>query len=312
MSPHPAGPTRVVPFEKAAVVRAFGEEVHFLLRAAETNGAYTLFLELTPPGGGPPPHFHKREDEWFHVLEGRAEYLVEGKRREVPAGSSVYVPRNAVHTFRNAGTTPLRQLIATRPCGFEEFFRKSGEVFRGGGAPDMARIVAIGEEHGIVFQLPGAPPLVPATVPASTPAIVQPADTRVQRLFGEEITVLLSARQTGGTLTTFLETTPPGGGPPPHRLPKFDEWFTVLEGRVSFFGDAHWTEVGPGGAFFAPRGAVHTYRNDGPSPARMLVQTSPSGIESFFDAAAAEFARPGGPDMEKAMGIAAAHGIEFV
>jgi len=152
MSPHPAGPTRVVPFEKAAVVRAFGEEVHFLLRAAETNGAYTLFLELTPPGGGPPPHFHQREDEWF----------------------------------------------------------------------------------------------------------------------------------------------------------------TVLEGRVSFFGDGHWTEVGPGGAFFAPRGAVHTYRNDGPSPARMLVQTSPSGIESFFDAAAAEFARPGGPDMEKAMGIAAAHGIEFV
>ena len=44
----------------------------------------------------------------------------------------------------------------------------------------------------------------------------------------------------------------------------------------------------------------------------MLIQTSPSGFEKFFAEAAEEFAKPGGPDMQRVVQIAEAHGIHFV
>jgi hypothetical protein len=44
----------------------------------------------------------------------------------------------------------------------------------------------------------------------------------------------------------------------------------------------------------------------------MLIHTAPSGFETFFAEAAEEFARPGGPDMNRAVAIAGKHGIRFV
>ena len=44
----------------------------------KTGGAYALFEAATPPGAGPPPHVHHREDEAFYVLEGEYEFLVDG------------------------------------------------------------------------------------------------------------------------------------------------------------------------------------------------------------------------------------------
>ncbi len=145
-----------------------------------------------------------------------------------------------------------------------------------------------------------------------SPAIVQPGAGRVLRAFGEEVTFLLGPEHTGGALFEFVEVTPPGGGPPPHYHEREDEWFYVLEGRVSFLAGGKWTETSPGATVFVPRQSVHTFKNTGSTPSKMLVHTSPSGFEKFFAAAAAEFARPGGPDMNRAVQIAAEHGIHFV
>lgn len=133
----------------------------------------------------------------------------------------------------------------------------------------------------------------------------------VYRAFGDEVTFLLTGAQTAGQYVVFLECTPPGGGPPPHWHDNEDELFHVLEGRVSFFADGKWTETGPGTAVFAPRKSVHTFKNTGPTPCRMLITASPAGFERFFMAAAAEFARPNGPDMARAVAIANEHGIHF-
>lgn len=35
--------------------------------AAETQGSFSLWEALVPPGAGPPPHTHTREDEAFYV-----------------------------------------------------------------------------------------------------------------------------------------------------------------------------------------------------------------------------------------------------
>ena len=147
----PTNQTLIVPPAEGRVIRAFGDEITVHLGAAETGGRYTLFTCVTPPGSGPPPHFHANEDEWFLVLEGRVEFLKDGAWVEAPVGSVVYTPRGVVHAFRNRGDVPLRMLIQTSPAGFETFFARSAEVFAQAGPPDMASLIAIAGEHGIQF-----------------------------------------------------------------------------------------------------------------------------------------------------------------
>lgn len=142
--------------------------------------------------------------------------------------------------------------------------------------------------------------------------IVAPEKGRVLEAFGEEITILLSGEQTGGRQTMWLETTPPEGGPPLHFHINDDETFHVLEGRVAFFQNSEWHEVGPGGSAFVPRGELHTFKNVGDQPSRMLLSTAPAGFEVFFSRCAEEWAKPGGPDMARIFAIAAEHGIHFV
>jgi hypothetical protein len=43
--------------------KAFGDEFYFHLTGEQTGGKVTVFPEVTPPGGGPPPHYHEFDDE---------------------------------------------------------------------------------------------------------------------------------------------------------------------------------------------------------------------------------------------------------
>jgi quercetin dioxygenase-like cupin family protein len=143
-------------------------------------------------------------------------------------------------------------------------------------------------------------------------AIVRQNDARVLRAFGLELRILLDGERTGGALAMWTEITPPGGGPPPHYHLNEDEILHVIEGRVAFFLNGEWNEAGPGGTAFLPRGIVHTFKNVGDQPSRMLNMTMPSGFEKFFARCADEFAKPGEPDMSRIIEIGAEHGIHFV
>jgi quercetin dioxygenase-like cupin family protein len=145
------GRATVVPQEEGRVLRAFGEEVIILLDGERTGGKLTAWTEITPPGGGPPAHYHSVEDETFHVIEGRVAFLVDGQWREVTAGGSAFMPHGVIHTFKNVGDEPSRMMITTMPAGFEKFFARCAEEFAKPGGPDMPRIIGIGAEHGIHF-----------------------------------------------------------------------------------------------------------------------------------------------------------------
>lgn len=134
-------------------IHAFGEEVVFHLTGKDTAGAFTQWVETTPPGAGPPPHWHTNEDEWFFVLEGRASFLTDGVWREAAAGAAAFMPKNSVHSFKNIGEEPLRMLITTAPSGFENFFTRCAAEFANPEGPDMARIMEISAEHGIHFAI---------------------------------------------------------------------------------------------------------------------------------------------------------------
>src|SRR5918911_3282781 len=66
-----------------------------------TEGGLVVLENLTAPGGGPPPHIHTREDEFFYVIDGTFEIRIGDELHALGPGGFAYVPRGTVHNFRN-------------------------------------------------------------------------------------------------------------------------------------------------------------------------------------------------------------------
>jgi quercetin dioxygenase-like cupin family protein len=119
-----------------------------------TGGAYGLVEASVPPGSGPPPHLHTREDEAFYVLDGQLEFTAGEQTVLAGAGDFVHLPRGNMHRFTNPGVFPARALILVSPSGFEGFFRTAGTPARPGEpAPpfdpaDAPRIASISARFG--------------------------------------------------------------------------------------------------------------------------------------------------------------------
>ena len=110
------------------------------------------------------------------------------------------------------------------------------------------------------------------------------------------ILVKATAETTGGAFTLFEEV-PPLADTPAHVHERDDEWFFVLEGEHVFTVGGEELHAGPGELVFAPRGIPHAQRRIVPGDGRLLVLTSPAGLEGFFrELAAAETAGTLGPD----------------
>lgn len=56
------------------------------------------------------PHIHK-EDEFFFVLEGTAEFHLDGKTTVAGPYASFYCPANVAHGIKNVGDTELKYLV---------------------------------------------------------------------------------------------------------------------------------------------------------------------------------------------------------
>ena len=101
-------------------------------------------------------------------------------------------------------------------------------------------------------------------------------------LAGIHITVKLTSEDTGGAYAMTEEITPPQGGAPPHAHDREDEALYVLEGEVEFLLGEDTIPAGAGSCAYAPRGALHAFKNVGTSPSRVLVVYSPGGSRSSF------------------------------
>ena len=71
----------------------------------------TLKLSVVAPHlATHPPHKHP-EDEFFYVLEGTAEFYLDGKTKVAGPNTSFYCPSNVEHGIRNVGDTELKYLV---------------------------------------------------------------------------------------------------------------------------------------------------------------------------------------------------------
>lgn len=101
-------------------------------------------------------------------------------------------------------------------------------------------------------------------------------------VLGDLYTFKATGAETNGAFTTIDQVIQPQNGPPPHVHKREDEAFYVLEGKFSFLcGDKH-QEVESGSFVYVPKGTLHTFKNIGDKPGRLLVTISPAGLEDFF------------------------------
>jgi quercetin dioxygenase-like cupin family protein len=126
----------------------FVETIHVFVSRTMSQGAVTVLISEVPPGGGPPPHTHTREDETFTALEGDFELLVDGNWVRIPVGVPVFAPRGHRHTFRNGGSTAGRLLIVAAPGGIEEFLEQLSKLSPSTQMPEMK---ALAERYGITL-----------------------------------------------------------------------------------------------------------------------------------------------------------------
>lgn len=107
-------------------ISVMGGTYTILVSGEQTGGRYCLVDMLVPPGGGPPPHRHDFE-EMFTILDGEIEFIFRGEPHRVSAGSTVNVPANAPHAFKNKSDQPARLLCMCTPAGQEELFMAVGD-----------------------------------------------------------------------------------------------------------------------------------------------------------------------------------------
>ena len=106
-------------------VSVAGGTYTILLSGSETAGRYCLIDMLVPDGGGPPPHRHDFE-EMFTLLDGELEFTFRGQTQTIRAGSTINIPANAPHSFKNTSGKMARMLCLCAPAGQEELFMAVG------------------------------------------------------------------------------------------------------------------------------------------------------------------------------------------
>ena len=132
-----------------------GDTMTLKATADSTGGSLVLLENLTAPGGGPPPHLHRHEDEFFFVLDGAFEIRIGDDLHALGPGGFAFVPRGTVHNFRNVTDAPARILVGFTPGRIDGFFRAAGRPATDDGpAPpldgdEIARTMTAAAEYGL-------------------------------------------------------------------------------------------------------------------------------------------------------------------
>jgi quercetin dioxygenase-like cupin family protein len=142
-------------------IAVVGDLYCFLATGDETDGKYALWEATVPPGGGPPPHTHSREEEGFFILDGEIAFYVEGQRVVGSPGSFFNMPVGSLHAFCNESDRVARMLILVAPAGLEKMFFEVGVPVTDPNATpapptkeEIDRLLSRAPAYGIDIRLP--------------------------------------------------------------------------------------------------------------------------------------------------------------
>lgn len=147
--------------EQGQTVAVVGDVYRFLATGEETGGKYAMFEAWVPPGGGPPPHIHEREEEGFYILEGEITFHIGDECLVATKGMFASLPVGIAHAFKNESDQPARMLITVAPAGLEKMFLAVGASLPPGSTTasppsrdEIDRLLAVAPDYGIEILMP--------------------------------------------------------------------------------------------------------------------------------------------------------------
>ena len=96
----------------------------------------------------PPAHTHPDRVEAFWVLDGEAEFELDGQPSRAGTGSFVLVPGGVAHTFGATAAAPAHVLVLHAPA-LDDYFRELHELWSGGRPPSSDAELALMRRHGM-------------------------------------------------------------------------------------------------------------------------------------------------------------------
>ena len=106
-----------------------------------------------PPGTFVPPHIHPTQDEFIYMLEGRLDFLLDGRDYVATAGDTVRLPMQIPHGIFNKSDQPVKCMFWVTPT------RKLYDLFWGihNMSPQTPEaVVALSAKHEVDFLPPPA------------------------------------------------------------------------------------------------------------------------------------------------------------
>ena len=148
--------------QQGRTIAVVGDVYRFLATGEETQGRYAILEAIVPPGGGPPPHVHSREEEGFYILEGEITFMVGAERIVATTGTFANMPIGTPHSFKNESSHSAKMLISVAPAGLEQMFFEVGVPLAEGAttAPppskeEIEKLLAVAPRYGVEIKLPG-------------------------------------------------------------------------------------------------------------------------------------------------------------
>jgi mannose-6-phosphate isomerase-like protein (cupin superfamily) len=125
---------KIVHVDGGEAVTPFGLKMRVLIAKDDTGGAFSAISCVHQPGEGPIAHMHDHQDEYFYVIDGTYQLVINGGEPQlVGAGSLIYVPRGNKHGFKNVGNTPAKMIDWSLPGGQDGYFREISDLQAGTG-----------------------------------------------------------------------------------------------------------------------------------------------------------------------------------
>ena len=131
-----------------------------LVLAGVPESEHVAILWYTITDGAVGLHYHAKTES-VYVIEGNVRYHIAGETHEGGPGTVFYVPARIEENFEPAGAETVRLLVIYTPGGMDKFFKEAGEPAQrrevpppSDAAPDLERLSAIAEKHGLKLKVP--------------------------------------------------------------------------------------------------------------------------------------------------------------
>lgn len=116
------------------------------------------------------------------------------------------------------------------------------------------------------------------------PVVLETGEGVWRGVLGDLYRFLVTGQATGGAYAAIEIKSFPQMGPPPHIHHRESEMFYVLEGDFNLQCGDRMLRGTPGTFVHVPPGTLHTYKNIGSEPGRLLAIVTPAGFEKLLEA----------------------------